>query len=102
MLIRMGEGRRKGFADAADEEGQQTPSTEKRPLFCIAVDEPWVVDEPLQFHYRHAENAHLARVQFILFQENKGHPFHTYTIIEVARVVGYFVNDSHGDALSVS
>ncbi len=90
----------RAFHSEVEEIGLQTPSTEKRPLWCIAVLEPWSMPV-LQLRYRHAVDEATARANHVVQMAMEGHGNAPYQIIGVARVIGYKVNDNHGDDLSV-
>jgi hypothetical protein len=53
----------------------------------------------LKFEYLHAVDAQHARFLFIMGRPNKN--MNGYDIVGIAPVVGYSVNDNHGEKLSV-
>jgi hypothetical protein len=103
-----------GYTDASDEEGRQTPSTETRPLFAIVhvlllpsglPDFDRMTREmgkPVGFliDFRHSASRAQATVDHVLWAEARGmrRDVH-YEIVEVARAVGAFAHDEHGEHL---
>ncbi len=72
---------------------------DKRPLFCVAL-QIWdrsLTRCKLDFEYLHADDRHHARVQFTVANPDRRH----VRIVEVAQVLGYVVEDEHGEQLSV-
>jgi hypothetical protein len=85
-----------------DEESLSTPSTETRPLFCIATLEsiPTFPFSEIQFHYRHAATRHEARIFHITAHVDIfGRARRPFRIIAISEVVGYKVLDNHGERL---
>lgn len=79
-----------------------TPETPKpkKPLYAIAYEyrvRPGVWRPEIE--YMHAEDNSDARLQFFRSEPNSNHRH--MRIVGIAPVLGYFVNDNKGDALSV-
>lgn len=79
------------------EEEDARISTEKRPLWCVAAEEwnPKKNQWRAVLRYNHAHDQSQARASYVLARKV---PFR---IIDVARVVGYHVQDKKGELLSV-
>lgn len=73
---------------------------DKRLLYCIAYE--YRVKRGVwrpELDYLHANDANDARWWF--FQSESPQVFRQVRVVSVAPVVGYFVNDNHGEDLSV-
>lgn len=66
----------------------------KKPLYAVAFV---YCGKEIKFEYLHAADANEARYQFCCAHRSR----RRYNIIDIAPAVGYFVEDNHGDILSV-
>lgn len=71
----------------------------KKPLWCICYEEK--VRGVLKGHkvYVHADTEGEARLQYFYSEPPK--KLRQRNIVGVARVIGFFVDDNHGESLSV-
>ena len=71
----------------------------KKPLWCICYEEKVRGKLVGQKVYVHADSEGDARLQYFYSEPPK--TLRQRNIVAVARVLGYFVNDNHGEDLSV-
>ena len=82
------------------EEGLHNRSSEpKKPLYCIAYEEREGTTWKGHKLYVHADSVEDARLQYLYSEPPKR--LRQRNVVGVARIIGYFVNDSKGENLSV-
>lgn len=82
-----------------DMERAQCSTKPKKPLYCIAYTERKGRKLVGQKLYVHANSIEEARLQY--FQSELPTTLVQRDIVGIAPVIGYFVNDKHGNDLSV-